>query len=257
MCNHNNGRSTNLTYMRRRGFFSPKKRSRHPFSSTFDFSLQLFFKISTQLERKFLQIANHEEQSCFILVPYLYFSSPLCPLINKFPIPIIGRKFRICYSLTPFSPVCCAAEHENENERSRKVKERERRGRKKKEEGTAHKYLCSPRCIDIIHGYRSSGGGNAFSLAAIRLSPRLEDADRFVQPVASPLTSTLRVLLHRFDERLPYPLGVASENRKKRKRPRGTEIDTRSAATILGSQCTGCLRNRGAEKRKERRNNTL
>lgn len=113
-----------------------KKRSRHPFSSTFDLSLQLFFKISTQFERKFLQIANHEEQSCFILVPYLYFSSPLCPLINKFPILIIGRKFRICYSLTPFSPVCCAAEHENENERSWKVKERERgeeEKRKKKE----------------------------------------------------------------------------------------------------------------------------
>lgn len=148
---------------------------------------------------------------------------------------------------------------ENEKERSSmEEKEREGRGRKKKEEGTAHKYLCSPRCIDIIHGYRSSGGGNAFSLAAIRLSPRLEDADRFVQPVASPLTSTLRVLLHRFDERLPYPpLGVASENRKKRKRPRGTEIDTRSAPTILGSRTTGCLRNRGAkrvQKKRERSN---
>lgn len=232
-----------------------KKRSRHPFSSTFDPSLQLFFKISTQLERKFLQIANHEEQSCSILVPHTFPRLSVRSSTNSRS-PLSVENF-VSATLSPFSPVCCAAEHENENERSWKVKERERRGRKKKEEGTAHKYLCSPRCIDIIHGYRSSGGGNAFSLAAIRLSPRLEDADRFVQPVASPLTSTLRVLLHRFDERLPYPLGVASENWKKRKRPRGTEIDTRSAATILGSQCTGCLRNRGAEKRKERRNNTL
>lgn len=128
MCNHNNGRSTNLTYMRRRGFFSPKKRSRHPFSSTFDLSLQLFFKISTQLERKFLQIANHEEQSCSILVPYLYLSSPLCPLINKFPIPIIGRKFRICYS-HPVLP-CVLRRRARERE---KLGEREREERKKKE----------------------------------------------------------------------------------------------------------------------------
>lgn len=232
MCNHNNGCSTyKFDVHGDGGFFSPRKGSfplsihtKNPFSSTFD----LFSK-------------------------YL----ALGPLINKFPIPIIGRKFRISryYSLTPFR----RREREGEKLDGRE-RERGGRGRKKKEEGTAHKYLCSPRCIDIIHGYRSSGGGNAFSLAAIRLSPRLEDADRFVQPVASPLTSTLRVLLHRFDERLPYPpLGVASENRKKRKRPRGTEIDTRSAPTILGSRTTGCLRNRGAKRvqKKRERSNTL
>lgn len=146
MCNHNNGRSTNLTYMRRRGFFSPKKRSRHPFSSTFDLSLQLFFKISTQLERKFLQIANHEEQSCSILVPHTFPRLSVRSSTNSRS-PLSVENF-VSATLSPRSPLCAAPQ--STRTRTREARER------KRERGEEEKRKKKERLINIYAAHGAS-----------------------------------------------------------------------------------------------------